>query len=164
MGDRYEKGTAFLPQLIQSAEAVKCGFEIIRDSSKKEGENKKGKIVLATVKGDIHDIGKNIVKMLLENYGYDVIDLGKDVPIESVVDAVIQNDIKLVGLSALMTTTVKSMKDTISALREAGSNAKVVVGGAVLNEEYVNFVGADYYGKDARATVKIANEIFGYDN
>ena len=119
---------------------------------------------MATVKGDIHDIGKNIVKMLLENYGYDVIDLGKDVPIESVVDAVIQNDIKLVGLSALMTTTVKSMKDTISALREAGSNAKVVVGGAVLNEEYVNFVGADYYGKDARATVKIANEIFGYDN
>ena len=102
--------------------------------------------------------------MLLENYGYDVIDLGKDVPIESVVDAVIQNDIKLVGLSALMTTTVKSMKDTISALREAGSSAKVVVGGAVLNEEYVNFVGADYYGKDARATVKIANEIFGYDN
>ena len=164
VGDRYEKGTAFLPQLIQSAEAVKCGFEIIRDSSKKEGENKKGKIVLATVKGDIHDIGKNIVKMLLENYGYDVIDLGKDVPIESVVDAVIQNDIKLVGLSALMTTTVKSMKDTISALREAGSSAKVVVGGAVLNEEYVNFVGADYYGKDARATVKIANEIFGYDN
>lgn len=164
VGDRYEKGTAFLPQLIQSAEAVKCGFEIIRDSSKKEDDNKKGRIVLATVKGDIHDIGKNIVKMLLENYGYDVIDLGKDVPIESVVDAVIQNDIKLVGLSALMTTTVKSMKDTISALKDAGSKAKIVVGGAVLNEEYVNFVGADYYGKDARATVKIANEIFGHGN
>lgn len=164
VGDRYEKGTAFLPQLIQSAEAVKCGFEIIRDSSKKEDDNKKGRIVLATVKGDIHDIGKNIVKMLLENYGYDVIDLGKDVPIESVVNAVIQNDIKLVGLSALMTTTVKSMKDTISALKDAGSKAKIVVGGAVLNEEYVNFVGADYYGKDARATVKIANEIFGHGN
>lgn len=161
VGDRYEKGTVFLPQLIQSAEAVKCGFDVIKDNAEKSAESQKGKMILATVQGDIHDIGKNIVKMLLENYGYDVIDLGKDVPIEDVVNTAIENDIKLVGLSALMTTTVKSMKDTITALKEAGSDAKVVVGGAVLNEEYVEFVGADYYGKDARATVRVADEVFG---
>ena len=163
VGDRYEKGTVFLPQLIQSAEAVKSGFEVLKESSSSEGSGR-GKIILATVHGDIHDIGKNIVKMLLENYGYDVLDLGKDVPAETVVQAAIENDIKLVGLSALMTTTVKSMKDTIIALKEAGSTAKIVVGGAVLNEEYVEFVGADYYGKDAGMTVKIANEVFGHSN
>lgn len=162
VGDRYEKGTVFLPQLIQSAEAVKCGFEVIKESMPKNQDSSKGKIVLATVEGDIHDIGKNIVKMLLENYGYDVIDLGKDVPVDTVVEAAITNKVKLVGLSALMTTTVKNMKDTITALKNAGCDAKVVVGGAVLNEEYVEFVGADYYGRDARATVKVANEIFGY--
>ncbi len=161
VGERYEKGTVFLPQLIQSAEAVKRGFDVIKDNSEKSDESRKGKIILATVQGDIHDIGKNIVKMLLENYGYDVLDLGKDVPIGDVVNAALENDIKLVGLSALMTTTVKSMKDTITALRQAGSDAKVVVGGAVLNEEYVEFVGADYYGKDARATVRVADEVFG---
>lgn len=160
VGERYEKGSAFLPQLIQSAEAVKCGFDVIKERMPKDSGSTKGKIVLATVKGDIHDIGKNIVRMLLENYGYDVIDLGKDVPPEAVVDAAIKNDVKLVGLSALMTTTVKSMKDTIAALKEAHCTAKVVVGGAVLNEEYVEFVGADYYGRDARATVKIADEIY----
>lgn len=101
--------------------------------------------------------------MLLENYGYDVIDLGKDVPIQKVVDVAMENDIRLIGLSALMTTTVKSMKDTITALKEAGSKAKIVVGGAVLNEEYVDFVGADFYGKDARATVKVADMVFGHD-
>lgn len=159
VGDRYEKGTVFLPQLIQSAEAVKSGFEVIREFVPKSSGSK-GKIILATVEGDIHDIGKNIVKMLLENYGYEVIDLGKDVPIDTVVEAALENDVKLVGLSALMTTTVKNMKDTITALKSAGCKAKVVVGGAVLNEEYVQFVGADYYGKDARATVKVANEIF----
>lgn len=160
VGDRYEKGTVFLPQLIQSAEAVKSGFEVIREFVPKS-DGGKGKIVLATVEGDIHDIGKNIVKMLLENYGYEVIDLGKNVPVDDVVKAALKNDVALVGLSALMTTTVKNMKDTITALKNAGSKAKVVVGGAVLNEEYVEFVGADYYGKDARATVKVANEIFG---
>ena len=162
VGERYEKGTVFLPQLIQSAEAVKSGFEVIKEFVPKNEDSSKGKIVLATVEGDIHDIGKNIVRMLLENYGYDVIDLGKDVPIDTVVEAAVSNKVKLVGLSALMTTTVKNMKDTITALRAAGCEAKVVVGGAVLNEEYVEFVGADYYGRDARATVKVANEIFGY--
>lgn len=160
VGERYEKGTVFLPQLIQSAEAVRKGFEVIKEKMSSVSANR-GTIVLATVKDDIHDIGKNIVKMLLENYGYNVIDLGKDVPIEEVVKAAVENDVKLVGLSALMTTTVKSMKDTITALREAGSKAKIVVGGAVLNEEYVEFVGADYYGRDARETVKIADAIFG---
>jgi len=160
VGERYEKGTVFLPQLIQSAEAVKCGFEIIKERMPKDSSGIKGKVVLATVKGDIHDIGKNIVRMLLENYGYDVIDLGKDVPPEAVVSAALDSGAKLVGLSALMTTTVKSMKDTITALKEAGCTAKVVVGGAVLNEEYVEFVGADYYGRDARATVKVADEIY----
>lgn len=159
VGERYEKGTVFLPQLIQSAESVRCGFEVIKEKMPAISSNR-GTIVLATVKDDIHDIGKNIVKMLLENYGYNVIDLGKDVPIEEVVKAAVENDVKLVGLSALMTTTVKSMKDTITALRNAGSKAKIVVGGAVLNEEYVEFVGADYYGRDARETVKIADMVF----
>lgn len=163
VGDRYEKGTVFLPQLIQSAEAVKSGFEVIKENTEKSKDNQKGRIILATVEGDIHDIGKNIVKMLLENYGYDVIDLGKDVPVQMVVETAMENDIRLIGLSALMTTTVKSMKDTITALKEAGSKAKIVVGGAVLNEEYVDFVGADFYGKDARATVKVADMVFGHD-
>ncbi len=163
VGGRYEKGEVFLPQLIQSAEAVKSGFNVLKENSSSEGAGK-GKIILATVRGDIHDIGKNIVKMLLENYGYEVLDLGKDVPAEEIVGAALENDIKLVGLSALMTTTVKSMKDTITALKAAGSGAKVVVGGAVLNEEYAEFVGADYYGKDAGMTVKIANEVFGHTN
>ncbi len=162
VGDRYEKGKIFLPQLIQSAEAVKGGFAVIRDTMP-EGERKasKGKILLATVEGDIHDIGKNIAGMLLANYGYDVLDLGKDVPVKEVVETALREEIQLIGLSALMTTTVKSMKDTISALRQAGCMAKIMVGGAVLNEEYVAFVGADYYVKDARADVMIANEIFG---
>ena len=157
VGDRYEKGKIFLPQLIQSAEAVKGGFAVIRDTMP-EGERK---ILLATVEGDIHDIGKNIAGMLLANYGYDVLDLGKDVPVKEVVETALREEIQLIGLSALMTTTVKSMKDTISALRQAGCTAKIMVGGAVLNEEYVAFVGADYYVKDARADVMIANEIFG---
>lgn len=160
VGERYEKGTVFLPQLMQSAEAAGRGFEVIKERMPKADTSIKGKVVLATVKGDIHDIGKNIVKMLLENYGYDVIDLGKDVEPEAVVKAQASSGAKLVGLSALMTTTVKSMKDTIAALHSAGSDAKVVVGGAVLNEEYVDFVGADYYGRDARATVKIADEVY----
>ncbi len=159
VGENYEKGSIFLPQLIQSAEAVKGGFEVLKETMP-EGDGGKGRILIATVEGDIHDIGKNIVRMLLENYGYDVIDLGKDVPFQKVVDEVIKNNIELVGLSALMTTTVGSMKDTISALKEAGCKAKIMVGGAVLNEEYVDFVGADYYAKDARAAVVLANEIF----
>ena len=115
---------------------------------------------MATVQGDIHDIGKNIVKMMLENYGYDVLDLGKDVPVAQVVEAIRREDIRLAGLSALMTTTVKSMKDTIAAVREAGLKCSFFVGGAVLNEEYAEFVGADHYARDAMESVEIANRFF----
>lgn len=165
VGDRFETGKLFLPQLIQSAEAVKNAFIVIKEhlnKSETKAESK-GKIVVATVQGDIHDIGKNIVSMLLENYGFDVIDLGKDVPIQTVVDAVRENDAKLVGLSALMTTTVASMAETIKALKEENLDCKVMVGGAVLNEEYTEMVGADFFGKDARESVKIANRFFGIE-
>ncbi len=163
VGDRFESGKIFLPQLIQSAEAVKKAFVIIKDYLDKSGEKEasKGKIVVATVQGDIHDIGKNIVSMLLENYGFDVIDLGKDVPIQTVVDTVKDKDVKLVGLSALMTTTVTSMGQTIKALRDENLDCKVMVGGAVLNEEYTDMVNADFFAKDARESVKIANKFFG---
>lgn len=163
VGDRFESGKIFLPQLIQSAEAVKKAFVIIKDHIDKSGEKEstKGKIVVATVQGDIHDIGKNIVSMLLENYGFEVIDLGKDVPIETVVDTVKSQDVKLVGLSALMTTTVTSMGQTIKALRDENLDCKVMVGGAVLNEEYTDMVNADFFAKDARESVKIANKFFG---
>ncbi|AFS79527.1 vitamin B12-dependent methionine synthase MetH [Gottschalkia acidurici 9a] len=165
VGDRFEKGQIFLPQLIQSAEAVKSAFVVIKDQLSKSEEKKesKGKIVVATVLGDIHDIGKNIVSMLLENYGFDVFDLGKDVPIEEVVRVVKEEDIKLVGLSALMTTTVSSMGETIKALRQEGLDCQVMVGGAVLNEEYTDMVGADFFAKDARESVKIANRVFGVE-
>ncbi|WP_278427452.1 homocysteine S-methyltransferase family protein [Clostridium cochlearium] len=162
VGKKYEKGEIFLPQLIQSAETVKNAFEIIREKISIEGKVSiyKGKIILATVQGDIHDIGKNIVKVILENYGFEVIDLGKDVPVEVVVEKAKQNNIKLVGLSALMTTTVKSMEETIKALRKNNINCKVFVGGAVLNEEYAKMIKADYYAKDAQEAVKIAQKEF----
>lgn len=163
VGKRYEKGEIFLPQLMQSAEAVKGSFEVIKGLSGGKATEAKGTVVMATVLGDIHDIGKNIAKMLLENYGYDVIDLGKDVPIAEVVKAVKQRGIRLVGLSALMTTTVKNMKLTISALRENGCECKIMVGGAVLNEEYAEFVGADYYVRDAQEDVVIAQKIFSQE-
>ena len=162
VGDKYEKGEIFLPQLIQSAETVKNAFTVIKEKMLLEGEKgiSKGKIILATVKGDIHDIGKNIVKVILENYGYDVIDLGKDVPIETVVESAKKENIKLVGLSALMTTTVKSMEETIKALRDNKVECKVFVGGAVLNQEYADMIKADFYAKDAREAVQIAKEFF----
>lgn len=161
VGQRYEKGEIFLPQLMQSAETVKASFEVIKASMDVgEKTQSKGRVIVATVLGDIHDIGKNIAKMLLENYGYDVIDLGKDVPIETVVQTAKEQDIQLIGLSALMTTTVKNMKDTISAIRGAGLNCKIMVGGAVLNEEYAEFVGADFYVKDGRESVELAQSIF----
>ncbi|WP_411680345.1 homocysteine S-methyltransferase family protein [Clostridium thailandense] len=162
VGEQYEEKEIFLPQLIQSAETVKKSFSVIKKNMLAKGEDNidKGKIVLATVKGDIHDIGKNIVKVLLENYGFKVIDLGKDVPIEKVVEAVKEHNIKLVGLSALMTTTVISMKKTIEALRENNLQCKIFVGGAVLNEEYAEMIGADFYAKDARESVRIAEKIF----
>lgn len=160
VGEQFEKGTLFLPQLMASAQAVKNGFDTIKAFMGETAPTKE-KIVLATVKGDIHDIGKNIVKMLLENYGYNVIDLGKDVEPQAVVETVIKEDIKLVGLSALMTTTVKSMADTISALKEAGADCKVMVGGAVLNREYAQMVGADFYVSDATESAKVAAQILG---
>lgn len=162
MGEKYEKGVIFLPQLIQSAETVKKAFEIIKEKIKEEPatEASKHKIILATVKGDIHDIGKNIVKVLLENYGFDVMDLGKDVSAEKIVEEAVKDDVRLIGLSALMTTTVRSMEYTIKALRNTCSNCRIMVGGAVLNKEYADRIGADYYARDAREAVNIAREIF----
>ena len=162
-GEQFEKGTIFLPQLILTAGAAQAAFGVIREKMISENSSpvSKGKIVLATVKGDIHDIGKNIVKVLLENYGYTVIDLGKDVPCEEVVRAALEHRVKLVGLSALMTTTLKSMEETIRLLRESGSEYKVVVGGAVLTPEYAEKIGADFYAKDAKETCDIAKRIVG---
>ena len=162
VGDGFEAGTLFLPQLLMSAEAAKSAFAILKDKMDKSGEvqEKIGTIILATVKGDIHDIGKNIVKVLLENYSFDVIDLGKDVAPEQIVDMVLDKNVKLVGLSALMTTTVVSMEETIRMLREQAPQCKVMVGGAVLNQEYADMIGADFYGKDAMQSVRYAQELF----
>ena len=162
VGDGFEAGTLFLPQLLMSAEAAKSAFAILKDKMDKSGEvqEKIGTIILATVKGDIHDIGKNIVKVLLENYSFDVIDLGKDVAPEQIVDMVLDKNVKLVGLSALMTTTVVSMEETIHMLREQAPQCKVMVGGAVLNQEYADMIGADFYGKDAMQSVRYAQELF----
>ena len=163
VGNDFEKGIIFLPQLIQSAETVKSSFDILKESLKsKESEGiTNGKIILATVKGDIHDIGKNIVKVILENYNYDIIDLGKDVPVERVVEeAKKHNEPIIVGLSALMTTTMKSMEQTINELRENKVNCTIMVGGAVLTPEYAKNIGADYYAKDAKEAVEIAKKVF----
>ncbi len=161
VGKGFEEKRVYLPQLLMSAEAAKCAFEVIKTTISQSGEQgeSKGKFVIATVQGDIHDIGKNIVKVLLENYGYDVIDLGKDVAPQTVVDAVVSANAPLCGLSALMTTTVPAMEATIIALREQAPWCKVVVGGAVLNEEYAAAIGADKYGADAMATVRYAEEV-----
>ena len=163
VGAGFESGRVFLPQLILSASVVQGAFSEIKEHMRRSGNEtvSKGTIVLATVKGDIHDIGKNIVKVLLENYGFTVVDLGRDVEISAVVEAAKKTGTPLVGLSALMTTTLPSMKDTITALREAGLPCKVVVGGAVLTPEYAAEIGADYYGRDAKMTVDIAKEVFG---
>ena len=144
-----------------SAEAAKAAFEVVKEFLQGQPQEVKGRIVLATVKGDIHDIGKNIVKVMLENYGYEVLDLGKDVPPEVIVDTADRENIKLVGLSALMTTTVVSMEETIRLLREKKPDTKVVVGGAVMTQEYADAIGADCYAKDAMATVHFAEEVFG---
>lgn len=162
VGKQFEVGKMFLPQLMMSAETVKNSFEAIKESIAASGtqQESKGKIALATVKGDIHDIGKNIVKVLLENYGFDVYDLGKDVPPEDIVNCMKENDIHLCGLSALMTTTVISMEETIKTIRKEGLDAKVWVGGAVLTQEYADMIGADMYCKDALSSVNYANEFF----
>ena len=163
VGERYERGEIFLPQLMKAASAACAGFDLIKTRIAKRGGNavSKGKIVLATVQGDIHDIGKNIVRVVLENYGYTVVDLGRDVPPQTVVEAAIREDAKLVGLSALMTTTVKSMAETIEALRKSGHDCRIMVGGAVLTEEYAAQIGADYYAKDAKQSADIARKVLG---
>ena len=163
VGAKYEKGTLFLPQLLQAASAAQSAFEEIKTAiaQKGEGSASKRRIVLATVKGDVHDIGKNIVRVILENYGFEVLDLGRDVPVETVVDTVREKDVHLVGLSALMTTTLKSMEETIAALHAAKLDCKIMVGGAVLTPEYAEKIGADWYAKDAKRSADIAKEFFG---
>ena len=163
VGAKYEKGTLFLPQLLQAASAAQSAFEEIKTAiaQKGEGSASKGRIVLATVKGDVHDIGKNIVRVILENYGFEVLDLGRDVPVETVVETVREKDVHLVGLSALMTTALKSMEETIAALHAAQLDCKIMVGGAVLTPEYAEKIGADWYAKDAKRSADIAKEFFG---
>ena len=161
VGKGFEQGTIFLPQLLMSADAAKIAFAVLKEhlASSGEKEETKEKVILATVKGDIHDIGKNIVKVLLENYGFDVLDLGKDVAPETIVEAAVRENVMLVGLSALMTTTVASMEATIRMLRKEKPDCKVMVGGAVLNQEYADMIGADFYGKDAMQSVYYAQNV-----
>lgn len=161
VGVGFENGKLFLPQLIRAADAAGACFEIIKAQMKKQNAHSesKGKIILATVKGDVHDIGKNIVKTVLENYGYEVIDLGKDVAPETVVETQKEQNVKLVGLSALMTTTLPAMEATVKALKDAGADCKTMVGGAVLTPEYAEKIGADFYAKDAKMSADIAKEV-----
>ncbi|MBR4256311.1 MAG: dihydropteroate synthase, partial [Clostridia bacterium] len=161
VGADYESGKIFLPQLLMAAEAAKAAFERIRQKAETTGQSGKGYFVLATVEGDIHDIGKNIVKLLLQNYGFDVIDLGKDVPAAVIVDKVLELHSKFAGLSALMTTTLPSMEKTVSLLHQKAPFCKVVVGGAVLTQEYADKIGADKYAKDAMETVRYALSVTG---
>lgn len=163
VGQGFEKGTIFLPQMMQAATAAQGGFEVIKERLAANGKAgvSKGKVVIATVKGDIHDIGKNIVKVIMENYGFEMIDLGRDVPVETIVNTVVEKNIRLVGLSALMTTTLKSMEETIAAVRAAAPDCKFLVGGAVLTPDYAEKIGADYYCKDAMKSVEAAKEVFG---
>ena len=158
VGQGFEKKTLYLPQLMMSAEAAQCAFEKIKAKMENSpGESvSKGKCIVATVKGDIHDIGKNIVKLILENYGFSVIDLGRDVDPKLIVSTAINEEAPVVGLSALMTTTVPAMEETIKLLKEKAPNVKTVVGGAVLTQEYADRIGADFYAKDAMATVRYA--------
>ena len=160
VGERYEKGIMFLPQLMASAGAVKAAFAVLRQRLP-EGTGEKGTILLATVKDDVHDIGKNIVKMLLENYGYRVIDLGRDVPPEAIVKAALETKAALVGLSSLMTSTAQNIAVTIQALREAGAPCKIMVGGAVVTQAFADQIGADFYAKDAAQSARVAAQVFG---
>ena len=162
VGVLFESGTVFLPQLLLSADAAEAAFAVVREAlTKKSGERAaRGTVVLATVKGDIHDIGKNIVRVMLDSYGFRVIDLGRDVPAEEVLAAVKRENVALVGLSALMTTTVPSMRDTIALLRAEAPGVRVMVGGAVLTETCAREIGADRYCPDAMASVRYAEEVF----
>jgi len=163
VGSDYESGRIFLPQLIRSAGAAQAGFELIRDSISNKGRDaiSKGDVLVATVKGDVHDIGKNIARVMMESYGYNVIDLGRDVEIADVVRTAKEKNIRLVGLSALMTTTLDNMRETIVQLRQEIPDITIMVGGAVLTEAYSREIGADYYVKDARADVEVARKVFG---
>lgn len=162
VGDQFEKGRIYLPQLIKSAETVKQAFQVIKRELESSGENiNRGTVAIATVKGDVHDIGKNIARVMLENNGYEVIDLGKDVSIQTVCDTVTEKNIRLLGLSALMTTTVVSMEETIKAVKAVKPDCLIMVGGAVLTEGYAKKIGADFYCKDALDGVKISKEVFG---
>ncbi len=161
VGREYEEGSLFLPQLIQAAETAKVAFELVNQAMPKGQRRKDMPVVLCTVKGDIHDIGKNIVKVVLENYGYRIIDLGRDVAPEAVVRAAKESGAKLVGLSALMTTTIRSMEETIAALKREAVDCKICVGGAVLTKEYADKMGADYYAKDANEAVAVAKTVYG---
>ena len=160
VGKGFEKGTVFLPQLLMSAEAAKAAFAVMKEQMAVNGQAREtiGTVILATVKGDIHDIGKNIVKVLLENYGFQVLDLGRDVAPEKIVEETVRGQVRVVGLSALMTTTVPSMEETIRQLREKAPWAKIMVGGAVLTKEYADSIGADAYCRDAMASVNFAME------
>jgi len=159
VGKRYEQGTIFLPQLLSAAEAAKAAFDLVKAHLPKTQNSDKRSVLLATVKNDVHDIGKNIVKVVLENYGFNVIDLGKDVQVHTVVEQAQAHNIKLVGLSALMTTTLESMEQTIIALKQADSTISVMVGGAVVTENIAKKIGADFYAKDAISGVHIARKV-----
>ncbi len=163
VGNEFEKKIVFLPQLLMSAEAANAAFDEIKKTMTGAPQKKKAKVILATVKGDIHDIGKNIVRVIMENYGYEVIDLGRDVPPETIVDTAIRENVPLIGLSALMTTTVVAMEETIKQLHEKKPDTKVMVGGAVMTQEFADQIGADFYGKDAMASVRYAESLFGDD-
>ena len=163
VGEQYEKGILFLPQLLSAAQAAQSVFSEIRTAIAKSGGApvKKGRLAIATVKGDIHDIGKNIVKTVLDNYGYEVIDLGRDVPPEDILSAVQDGEIRLVGLSALMTTTLPAMEETIHLLKTLPNPPVIMVGGAVVTPEYASHMQADYYAKDAREAAEIAKKVLG---
>ncbi len=166
VGIGFQNGSMFLPQLLMSAEASQSAFSVIKEDMKsRPGKNvSKGKCILATVRGDIHDIGKNIVKLIMENYGFEIIDLGKDVPEETIVEAAIRENVPIVGLSALMTTTLPAMEQTIKLLNKRAPDIKIVVGGAVLTSDYAYAIGADHYGKDAMSTVRFAMEVSNNEN
>ena len=162
VGSRFESGEYFVGDLIYAGELMTDAVSILKDALVTgDGGGTKTKMILCTVKDDLHDIGKNIVRVILENYGFEVIDLGRDVPVETVVDTVREKDVHLVGLSALMTTTLKSMEETIAALHAAKLDCKVMVGGAVLTPEYAEKIGADWYAKDAKQSADIAKKFFG---
>jgi 5-methyltetrahydrofolate--homocysteine methyltransferase len=154
VGEGFERKTIYLPGLLMAAEAAGAAFDVVKSSMPKDSSVMKSRVLLATVKGDIHDIGKNILKLILENYGYDVIDLGKDVSPEKIVKTAIEKSCDIVGISALMTTTLPAMEETVSLLKTSMPSCKIMVGGAVLTEDYANKIGADFYGKDAMEAVR----------